>query len=174
MNATSDKVTALNNFLQANGARLHPDISIAENEASGLHWHANKNIETGSTVISVPHKLSLSYLNALVDEDWPVFKRYRDSFNPNDAIETITFFYLMVQYIHRDKSFWKAYLDALPQPEDYHLQPLFYEDAQDQGWLHGTDVWFTNMSRVQRYHKMFEDGKGVLRKAVCDDSRYDW
>ena len=174
MNGSPGKVAALNDFLQSNGARLHPDISIAENEASGLYWHADEDIEPGSTIISVPHKLSLSYLNAMVDEDWPVFKRYRDRFEPKDAIETITFFYLMIQYIHRDKSFWKAYLEALPQPEGYHLQPLFYDDPKDQAWLQGTDVWFTNMTRVQRYQKMFEDGKAIFQEAACDDSRYDW
>lgn len=87
MMETSQKIRELEIFLRAHGGHLHPDIEIAENDPAGLHWRAKKNIDSGSTIISTPHSLAFSYLNALVDEEWPVFKKYREQFRPDFAIE---------------------------------------------------------------------------------------
>lgn len=167
---------ALLDFLRENGAHLHPGIIIAENESSGLHWRAKEDIsiEPGSTIISVSHSIAFSYLNALVDEQWPVFKSHRHRFKPDFEVEAITFFYLMIQYTHRKMSFWKPYLDALPRPNQEHTQPLFYEDEKDIAWLKGTDVWHTNEKRTKRYREIYEDGKNVLENADQDVSWCTW
>lgn len=174
MTQQSRKIRDLEDFLQTHGGHLHPEISIAENETAGLHWRAKKDIEPGSTIISTPHTLAFSYLNALVDEEWPVFKNCREQFRPDFAVEAITFFYLMVQYHNRANSFWRPYLNALPGPEEEHTQPLFFEDDQDRAWLEHTDVWHTNLTRTERYRQMYEDGKAVLQKAGCDQSYLTW
>lgn len=173
--ASSSLVTEkLEEFLRDHDARLHPSICIAENHTSGLHWRAKDAIEPGCNIVSCPHTLSLSYLNALVDEDWPVFKQCRQRLNPDYEVEAISFFYLMIQYANRETSFWKPYLDALPEPDSEHTQPLFYEDAEDIAWLQGTDVWHTNETRIKRYRAIFEDGKSVLEAAACDVSWCTW
>lgn len=165
---------SLTSFLQGHGAHLHPNVAITQGKSSsGFHWRATRGaIEPGDTIISVPHSVALSYLNALVDEDWP-FKKHRQSFNPDFEVETISFFYLMIQY-NNPQSFWRPYLDALPAPEQYHTQPLFFEHEDDVKWLEGTDVWHTNQNRLERYRAMYDDGLSVLQSAGCNVSWCTW
>lgn len=172
--AASSTASSLNGFLREKSGYLHPSVSIAESEAAGCHWRATDTIEPGSTIISVPHSTALSYLNALVDEEWSVFKKCRSLFKPEFEVEAISFFYLMVQYTYREKSFWKPYLDALPGPNAYHTQPLFFDDQLDIEWLAGTDVWHTNEKRTARYREIYEDGTAVLQKAGADRSWCSW
>lgn len=168
------KIDRLEEYLRIHGAH-HPDVYIAESLLSGLHWRAKEDggISAGSTVISLPHTLAFSYLNALVDDDWP-FKALRSRFRADFEVEAISFLYLITQYINREESFWKPYLDALPGPDEDHTQPLFYDDPQDIAWLQGTDVWHTNEKRIKRYKEIYEDAKRVLQEAGHDQSWYTW
>lgn len=169
------KAQNLEAFIHEKGGHLHPSIAIVESETAGFHWRAQDGpVEVGDTVISVPHSTALSYLNALVDEDWPVFKKCRTFFKPDFEVEAISFFYLMVQYKNRDRSFWRPYLDALPGPEANHTQPLFFDDPEDIKWLEGSDVWHTNQNRTARYREIYDDGIGVLQRAGIDVSWCTW
>ena len=120
--------------------------------------------------MSAPNSITLSYLNALVDDAYPFFQQHRSQLK----IEAIGFFYLMVQYANRGTSFWKPYFDALPTPNSSFSQPLFFEDAEDIAWLEGTDVRHTIIARREVYKKYYHDGIAVLEQCGIDVEPYTW
>lgn len=168
--STTPKAEALETWFRANNGYLHDGIQILHSQTAGFHFRADILIPPGATIASAPHSITLSYLNALVDDEYPVFRQRRDRFK----IEAIGFFYLMTQYVNRDRSFWKPYLDVLPQPEEEFLQPLFYDSSEDIAWLAGTDVWHTVIARRDVYKKYYDDGTTVLRDAGIDVAPYTW
>lgn len=80
----------------------------------------------------------------------------------------------MIQYINRNNSFWKPYLDTLPTPEDDLTQPLFFHTPDDRAWLEGTDVWHTVSARKEIYERYYQDGIAILANAGVDTQPYTW
>nr|OQO17909.1 hypothetical protein B0A51_15794 [Rachicladosporium sp. CCFEE 5018] len=157
-------------FREQPAAYLHPAIHISHNHEAGGHWRADAAIEAATRLVVVPHSLAFSHLNALVDDAYPIFKQQRVAL----GVEITGFFYLMLQYLHREKSFWKHYLDALPKPEDQHTTPLWFDDSIDQAWLADTDAAYTARKRREAYLKQYDTGIAVLRKAGIDTSPLTW
>lgn len=167
---STDQTAALEKWFRSNGGCIHENIRIAHDEVSGVHYRALAPIEPGTKISSSPHSLILSYLNAIVDDTFPVFRDHKHQF----TVEAIGFFYLMAQYIHREKSFWKPYLDTLPGPDEDFSQPLFFEDPDDVAWLEGTDVWHTVTSRKKIYQQYYQNGISVLNQSGIDTEPYTW
>jgi len=169
--STSDITKALENWLRENGGYLHPAITICQTDDEGVHFRTRDvSIKPQTTIASAPHSLALSYLNALVDDAFPVYKARRDEFK----IEAIGFFYLMSQYIHKEQSFWRIYLETLPLPESEHSTPLWFEEARDLKWLEGTDVLHTVLARKRIYRQYYESGIRTLDAAGVDTIPYTW
>lgn len=164
------KTAALEAWLRAHGGYLHSALSIAHTAVSGLHWRALSPVSPGTRLITVPHALTISYLNALVDDGFPVFRQQRHCFK----IEAMGFFYLMAQYINRDISFWKPYLDLLPSPESDLTTPLWFREQDDLAWLEGTDVLHTAKGRMEVYEQYYASGVEVLKQAGIDTCPYTW
>ncbi|KAK1814118.1 hypothetical protein LTR12_011476 [Friedmanniomyces endolithicus] len=162
----ADKSQELEAWFREHGGYLNPSVNIAYSHEAGYRWQANAALSPGSKITTVPHSLALSYLNALVDEDFPVFRERRHDF----TIEALGFFYLMAQYIHRERSFWRPYLDTLPSPDSDLTTPLWFDDAEDLGWLHGTDVLHTMLARREVYERYYEDGLCRRQTVVLDMS----
>lgn len=160
----------LKRWFHSNGGRLHENVEIVHNQTSGVHLRAIAPCSPGTTIVCVPHALSLSYLNALVDDALPVFREQRDKFK----VEAIGFFYLMIQYVSRRTSFWKSYFDTLPSPDELLSQPLFSREAEDVIWLQGTDVWHTVSARKEIYGKYYNDGISILEEAGVDVEPLTW
>ncbi|KAK5174229.1 uncharacterized protein LTR77_001309 [Saxophila tyrrhenica] len=170
MAAANPQTEALEAWLSSNGAYLHSDIRILQDNESGVHLRATKPIPPATTIASTPHSMALSYLNALVDNAYPVFKQQRQRFK----VEAIGYFYLMAQYINREQSFWKPYLEALPSPDGELTQALFFDSAEDIAWLDGTDVWHTVIARQNVYGGYYNHGIAVLQEAGIDCKPYTW
>ncbi|GAB7363780.1 hypothetical protein MBLNU230_g4348t1 [Neophaeotheca triangularis] len=161
---------ALQAWLHENGGFLHQNISIAFDSSAGWHWEAHANIVPKTPLCTVPHSLTLSYINALVDEKWPIFKASRSKLK----IENIGFWYLAVQYVNKETSFWKPYFDCLPRPEHGHSTPLFLDSDEDFAWLETTDVSHTAVKRNAIYREYYEAGISVLQSAGIDTAPYTW
>ncbi|RMY54124.1 hypothetical protein D0865_04899 [Hortaea werneckii] len=168
---TTPITEALEQWLRDNGGYLHPDLRVAVDAGSGTHWRATAALDPGTKVSSVPHSLALSYLNALVDDAYPVFGQNREKFV---GVENIGFFYLMTQYINKQTSFWKPYLDSLPSPEDEFTTPMWFDSAQDMLWLEGTDASFTTLGRKEIYEHYHQIGLDILSQAGMDTQPYTW
>lgn len=165
--STTDQTTALEEWLRDNGGFLHPSVHVVTSRESGVHWRASDAVE--GHIATVPHSLALSYLNALVDDAYPVFKQYKDKFK----IEAIGFFYLMAQYLDPN-SFWRPYLDTLPRPEDGATTPLWFDAAEDVAWLEHTDALHTSRKRKLIYEGYYQHGIAVLAGAGIDTTAYTW
>ncbi|EMC98000.1 hypothetical protein BAUCODRAFT_146595 [Baudoinia panamericana UAMH 10762] len=161
--------TALEQWFKANGGHLHPSIRLDYNEQSGFLWRAREPIPPQEIASSVPYSLSLSYINALVDDAYPVFKQRRTDF----TIEAIGFFYLMTQYLNKEQSFWKPYLDVLPSPSEFST-PLWFDAPADLAWLDGTDVLHTMLARREVYAQYYQSGLKVLSESGIDVTLYTW
>lgn len=160
---------ALEEWFKANGGFLHPAVHLAQDEEHGSHFRATAAIEPGTHVLTVPHHLALSNLNAQVDDDFPIFRTHAKSF----TVEALSFFYLMAQWINKDKSFWKPYLNTLPTPEQGFETPMFF-DEEDRKWLEGTDLHPTLLAREAIWKKYWEDGVQILQSAGMDVAEYTW
>lgn len=163
------RVEELERWLRAHPqAVIHPDVHFRYDEQNGVHWRAGSAIKARQRLLTIPHSLSLSYLNALVDEAYPVFRSSRSDF----TVEAIGFFYLMLQYINRDTSFWQPYLGTLPAPGTL-TTPLCFDD-DDNAWLAGTDVAATMSQRKQLYEQYYHKGMSRISASGVDVSQFSW
>jgi len=168
-----EKTKALEDWFVANGGHFRKDIQLSHSDSIGLHLRASKDIRPGSTTASAPHSLALSYLNALVDDRYPVFRKQRQRFK----CEAIGFWYLAFQYLDRKRSFWGPYLESLLCPEDAAnegTQPMFWEREEDMRWLRGTDVWHTVSARKEVYWGYYNDGLTILDAAGMNVGSVTW
>ncbi|THY13284.1 SET domain-containing protein [Aureobasidium pullulans] len=160
---------AFENWFRSNGGYLHPAVHLAQDAEQGSYFQATEVIESGTQVLTVPHNLAMSNLNAQVDDDFLVFRTHAQSF----TVEGLSFFYLMAQWLNKEQSFWKPYLDILPSPEQGFETPIFYDD-EDRKWLEGTDLHPTLLGREAAWKKYWEDGVQVLKSAGVDTTNYTW
>lgn len=177
MDNGKEKCAELEAWFRTQGGNLHPNISITSSalancthSSSGVHFCANGLIQPGEELASAPASITLSYLNALADDKYPIFQQQRHRFK----VEAIGFWYLMIQYANRNQSFWKPYLDALPCPDSDLTQPLFFEDQDDIAYLGGTDAWYTAEARKEVYQQYYRDGLQILKEAGIDVEPYTW
>jgi hypothetical protein len=163
------QLQTLRQWLEDNGGYANPSINLDWNQTSGVHCRAKGEspVSGESRICTVPHSLALSSLNALVDDSFTVFK------NRGLAPEAIGYFYLMQQYINREKSFWKPYLDTLPGPEHEHLTPFWFDD-DDLLWLADTDVLHTTKARRKLQEDHYAKGINMLKRAKVDPVPYTW
>ncbi|KAK3711071.1 hypothetical protein LTR37_009858 [Vermiconidia calcicola] len=169
MTATRE-TEAFEEWLRTHNGFYHANVHLRHDEDSGYHLRTTAPLPPETLTVSTPHSLALSYLNALVDDAFPVFKQQKHRFK----VEAIGFFYLMAQYINREQSFWKPYLDTLPCPYQELTEALFFEHEEDVAWLEDTDVWRTVCARAQVYEMYHRDGIEVLREAGIDTQPYTW
>lgn len=161
-------LVALRQWLLDNGGYLSSDVAIAYNDdESGVHCRAVKPLDVGSRLCTVPHALALSSLNALVDDAFPPFR------NRGLAIQAIGYFYLMRQYIVREKSFWRPYLESLPAPDETYSTPLWFDDG-DLELLVDTDVHQTTLARTLIHRRQYSRGIELLERAQIDPTPYTW
>ncbi|KAG9681534.1 SET domain-containing protein, partial [Aureobasidium melanogenum] len=160
---------AFGKWFRENGGYLHPSVQFAQDAEHGSHFRATASIEPSTHILTVPHNLALSNLNAQVDDDFPVFRTHAQKF----TVQSLGFFYLMAQWLNKDKSFWKPYLDILPSPEQGFETPMFYGE-DDRQWLEGTDLHASVLGREAAWKKYWEDGLQVMQSASMDVTDYTW
>ncbi|TKX18134.1 putative ribosomal lysine N-methyltransferase set10 [Elsinoe australis] len=155
---------ALAEWLKANNGRLHSSTRLSSDGEQGGHLMAREDLSEGAQIMSVPHSLAMSCLNALVDDTLPVLKANADSF----TVEALGVLYLMSQWLNKDKSFWKPYLDILPTPEQGFNTPFWFEE-DDLSWLQGTDLMKTFEGLESAWRTYWRDDTKVLHEGGMDD-----
>ncbi|GAB7342999.1 hypothetical protein MBLNU457_g1095t2 [Dothideomycetes sp. NU457] len=158
---------ALQQWFKDNGGYIHPSTQLSREDEFGTLLRATEAIDEGTTIITGPHSLSLSVLNAMVDDTNPVFKENANAF----TVEALGFFYLMAQWLSRDKSFWKPYLDTLPSPEEGFGTPNFFDD-DDLKWIEGTDLHLVYVKRKDVWEQYWREGVIVLERHGVDSKPY--
>lgn len=140
-----DRVEALLQWAKNEGALLHPDAELHEDEEFGVYLRAKEGLPTGSTVISCPFRLSLSHLNVL--DCFPEFPshlsspKFPPSFLESQEPEILARFFLMLQFVLGKRSFWNSYIRSLPQPDEPEKlrTPLWFSPTE-RLWLKGTNL----------------------------------
>ncbi|CAK1364801.1 unnamed protein product [Cercospora beticola] len=165
--ASAEGLVALRHWLSENGGYLHPDIVLEHTDAAGIRGRASARLDKNARICMIPHSIALSTLNALVDDSFTVFR------SRGLAPQAIGHFYLMHQYINRDTSYWKPYLDTLPSPDSELLTPLWF-DEQDLLWLTETDVLFTAKARQILHENHYNQAIAMLQNAQVDPAPYTW
>lgn len=159
----------LEQWFKSNGGYLHPNVHLATSITQGSHFRTNAALDTNTPILTVPHSLSLSNLNAQVDDALPVFKKHAGVF----TVEALSFFYLMSQWICGEMSFWKPYLDTLPRPEEGFGTPFWFDET-DLLWLEGTDVLPSFLARRDIWKNYWKEGVQVLEQAGMATEPYTW
>lgn len=166
--SNEDHIAALRGWLLEQNGFLHESVKISSDDEHGLHLCATNDIPCSTKLIDIPHSLTLSCLNAMVDDAHPEFRDHADEF----TVEALGFFYLASQYIDIETSFWRPYLKCLPTPESLNT-PFWFED-HDLQWLRGTDVHQAFIDREKIWRKYWEDGLEVMRRAGVNTKPYTW
>ncbi|KAF2163275.1 hypothetical protein M409DRAFT_68568 [Zasmidium cellare ATCC 36951] len=161
------QLATLRQWLEDNGGQLHAGIALDSSQQAGVHLRAILDLAPETRICTVPNALALSSLNALVDDDFTVF-RHRGL-----PVEGIGYFYLMYQYIRKEQSFWKPYLDTLPGPDVDHGTPVWFDEPDTQ-WLAETDVLHTSHVRLENYQNIYNQGIAALQGANIDTEPYTW
>ena len=98
------------------GATLHPGVEIYDDVTTGLSFRVKPGssdvlVPTAvDSIVTIPAKLSLSYLDALATIPSDVLSAMKP--------HVIGRYFLIQQYLLRKDSFWWPYIQALPQPDD--------------------------------------------------------
>lgn len=151
-------------FLQGGGT-LHASAEIAL-DSTGLFVRAcqGQDILPGSCIVSCPHELTLSWLNAIEGSD-----PFVDSFNLSSASRflnktVITRFFLIKQFQLHEKSYWWPYIHSLPQPDssDRLSTPMWYE-VDDIVWIRGTNLEYAMKMKEQLWRQEYEEALSLLR-----------
>ncbi|KAF2220811.1 hypothetical protein BDZ85DRAFT_20038 [Elsinoe ampelina] len=159
----------LRKWLEDNNGHLHPSTELRVQGEQGCYLTAKEDLAAGEKVMSVPHSVFLSCLNAMVDDSLPVLKANADSF----TVEALGVLYLMSQWLNKDKSFWKPYLDILPTPDQGFNTPFWF-DEEDLLWLQGTDLLNTFKGLEEAWRKYWRGDTKVLDAGGMDVSQYTW
>ena len=174
--ASQEQASALESWFKSNGGYLHPNITIRAglpngcHPSSGIHYCATGPISPNTILASAPASLSLSYLNAAFDDTFIVFLQIRRLL----PIEATGFWYLAVQYVNRERSYWKPYLESLPSSSSHFTQPLWFEHPDDIAQLEGTPVWQEITERKKIYQQYYDVGFSILQKSGSDVRPYTW
>jgi len=88
-------------------------------------------------------------------------------------VEALGFFYLMAQYLNKERSFWKPYLDTLPTPEQGFNSPFWFDD-DDLKWLEGTDLHPSFLGRKEAWQRYWRQDTKVMAKHGMNTDRYTW
>ncbi|GAM87928.1 hypothetical protein ANO11243_059560 [Dothideomycetidae sp. 11243] len=156
-------------WLQSHGGYLHKSTRLARDGQKGCHLQAQEDLPSGTLIVHVPHTLVLSCLNAMVDDSLPALKSNADSF----SVEALGVFYLMAQWLRRDTSFWKPYLEILNSPETGFNTPFWFSE-NDLVWLQGTDLLTSFEMRRDKWQTYWRDGTAILYADGMDVSQYTW
>lgn len=141
---TAESIARLVDWATRHGAKLHPSVEVYHDAHTGLSFRvkpdASRPLSPYEPVVSLPTRLTLSYINAL-----PGTGKGADAF-PAALLaglqpHVVGRLLLVREFLKREASFWWPYIQALPQPHDHAgwaLPPFWAPDEAEL--LDGTNV----------------------------------
>ena len=143
----------------ANGGYINSAVEIASSRTEGtfLRVSADQDLRSGSTIISCPHQLTLS---------WPSAQKYHlshihSTFRPHVA----TRLFLMKEYLLKELSPWWPYIKSLPQPDRKgSLNTPLYYSSEDLLWIQGTNLEYARKVRFEAWRKEYDNATSELFK----------
>lgn len=174
-----DAVYGLYDWFVANGGQISRFLELAKDASHGYYIRVrvdSEPITSKACIINCPYALTLSYLNATNTHP---FKSHGDSL-PEPFLEamdrhTVTVFFLMLQYLKREESFWWPYIRTLPQPDEVDkFGTPFWFSEEDRLWLLGTDLEESSLMRIAIWKRDFERAVKILQRLDWPVEAYTW
>ena len=150
----------------ANGGYLHPSVEIASApDGKFLRVQSGQTLPASSTVVSCPHRLTMS---------WPSAHNFHfHDVRPAPFEQHIaTRLFIMKQYLLEERSSWWPYVKSLPQSEgeDTLSTPLWYASS-DSSWLCGTNLEGATREREIIWRREYDDILRVMFPARNNDQQ---
>ena len=149
----------------ANGGYINPNVEFAKDPITGNHMRVvdGETLDAGSLIISCPHELTISWLNVIKGSE--TFLSQFDLGEMYYAVNQVVIvrFFVMNEYIKREKSFWWPFIRSLPQPTEAQLlgTPLYYDD-EDWVWLRGTNLEHAANKTERMWHNEYDEAMQSL------------
>lgn len=160
-----DPETSSNDFetwFLANGGYLHPSIELAASPSDGnfLRVKPSRSILSGSTIVSCPHNLALS---------WPSAHKFHfpDVRLPPVTQHVATRFFLIKQRLLKEQSPWWPYIRMLPESFN---TPLYY-NSEDLAWIRGTNLGRARKVREDAWRDEYDEAIKTLFPSETDNER---
>jgi hypothetical protein len=186
------RVEELVDWAKSQGAQLNENVELYEDPDYGIALRVQCVAESGNTdplqsiskldsrsiLVSCPFHLSLSYLNAL--DQFLDLQAHGPAFPPEFIsileMDVIGHFFLMLQYLIGETSYWGPYIRSLPQPhEPEKLGTLLYFSESDMAWIRGTQLEGTREKRESKWREGWEIGRAFLDSCPgWEDWRGKW
>ena len=161
--SSNQKLSNLLHWLEQGGARFSR-LELIRHEDGERAVLARVPIAAGETVLQVPVSHMLTMELARESE---IGRAIQQHLNPDNEDLYLASFLLQEKY--REDSFWKPYLDSLP--EDYGHMPLFYEEAeyaQLKGTLVLSLLTYQTQALQEDYQRLCEAVPGYERFSPGD------
>lgn len=148
-------------------AHLDPRVKIYQDSETGLSFKATTNVSAGSDIVVCSYPITLSYLNAIesagfLHHSTPFPRAFLDNLSQTDP-NIIGHFFLIQQYLLREKSFWWPYIRLLPQPnEPKKLGIPIWWPEEDRKYLRGTNAEPPITTRRALWVDEWRRGKSLL------------
>lgn len=149
-------------------------LQIAEHNIS-LRVARGQTLDPGSCIVTCPHALTLSDVNAR-EGNSPFVDCFLSSTREGvTAISGLNLFrmFLIEQWHLKTESFWWPYLAILPDPSlKYPFDTPLYYSADDVRWIHGTSL----ENSTRRIEDLWRDEHAKALEALPPDARnrYSW
>ncbi|CAO1604697.1 hypothetical protein XANCAGTX0491_008241 [Xanthoria calcicola] len=152
-------------------------VELAYRPLRGLHLRMSpeSNLKPTSCIVSCPHALSLSSLDARADPDPFTHQFGHDAAGDPSPLSSLNLlrYFLVEQYQLGPESFWWPYIHTLPHPSaDYPFDTPLYYDDHDQKWLQGTSLAHSTTLIDRTWRDEHAQGLRRLRHGNYD--RYPW
>lgn len=157
-----DRIAALVAWATSHKATLHPLAEVYDDPETGLSFRvkpsASASIAPYETIVNLPTRLSLSYVNAI--HPTPAFPK---EFLAKTRAHVTGRLFLVKELLRGEESFWYPYIQALPQPEDFDdwaLPPFWPEEEAEL--LEGTNVEIGLDKIHDEIRQEFQEAKSLL------------
>ncbi|KAK4244938.1 hypothetical protein C7999DRAFT_16826 [Corynascus novoguineensis] len=175
------RFSALLEWSQQHGARLHPSLEIYLDPISKYSLRvkpsASHSLQPGFDAVTCPAGITLSYLNALVDgpldPSAPLHQRtgaFPARFTQAVPPYVLGRFFLIKEYLKGKSSFWWPYIATLPSPEQVAAWalPPFWPD-QDIAYLEGTNAHVAIQEIQANVKREFKQARKLLKEEGFPD-----
>ena len=160
---------------------LHQDIEIYQDPLTGLSFRAAKSLPQATKIVNCSYQITLSYLNAISASS--VFQNHKSVLFPPGFINAlkqedpniIGHFFLVQQFLMREKSFWSPYIKLLPQPNEPERLaiPNWWPEA-DRQFLDGTNAEPPIKKREELWRGEWSKGVALLRERFENWEEYTY
>ncbi|KAL2161755.1 hypothetical protein VTH06DRAFT_7537 [Thermothelomyces fergusii] len=172
---------ALVEWSRRHGARLHPSVEIYLDPVSKYSLRvspsAAEGLQPGFVAVSCPARITLSYLNALVDgpldrpgQETTPAGAFPPRFTQAVPPHVLGRFFLVREYLKGKDSFWWPYIATLPAPEQVAAWalPPFWPD-HDIAYLEGTNAHVAIQEIQDNVRREFKQARRLLKEEGFPD-----